>query len=70
MKAEVSDVVGDKHYISVEDTNKMEYLDMVIKETLRLYPPAPNTFRENKTDIEIQGYKIPAGTGIMVSKLP
>ncbi|XP_071159718.1 cholesterol 24-hydroxylase-like isoform X3 [Mytilus edulis] len=67
LKAEVSDIVGDKHYISVEDTNKMEYLDMVIKETLRLYPPAANTFRENKTDIEIQGYKIPAGTGIMIS---
>lgn len=55
-----------KSYLSIEDVNKMKYLDMVIKESLRLYPPGPNTFREPKHDIEILGYKIPAGTPIAV----
>lgn len=66
LRTEVYDAVGMKSYLSIEDVNKMKYLDMVIKESLRLYPPGPNTFREPKHDIEILGYKIPAGTPIAV----
>lgn len=67
LRTEVFDIVGMKSYLSIEDVNKMKYLEMVIKESLRLYPPGPNTFREPKHDIEILGYKIPAGTPVAMS---
>lgn len=67
MRKEVLDVVGVKSFIGNEDLRKMTYLDMVIKETLRINPPAPNTFRQAGHDIEISGYKIAAGTTIVVS---
>ena len=66
MRKEVNNVVGVKSFIKMDDVNKMTYLDMVIKETLRLYPPAPNTFRETIHEIDILGYKIPVGTHVMV----
>lgn len=67
LRKEVNNVVGVKSFIKMDDVNKMTYLDMVIKETLRLYPPAPNTFRETMHEIDILGYKIPVGTPIMMS---
>ena len=60
------EVVGEKSFIGDEDIKKMTYLDMVIKETLRINPPAPNTFRESKHDMVVGGYKLPAGTCFLV----
>uniref|UniRef100_A0A336M4C2 CSON005232 protein n=1 Tax=Culicoides sonorensis TaxID=179676 RepID=A0A336M4C2_CULSO len=40
------------------------YLRSLIKETLRIYPPAPGNTRILKSDIVLQGYKIPKGTNI------
>ena len=67
LRKEVLDVVGVKSFIGNEDLKEMTYLDMVIKETLRINPPAPNTFRQTSHDMEISGYKIPVGTSIGVS---
>lgn len=38
----------------------------VLKETLRLHPPAAGTLRTSEKGQEIGGYKIPADTPIMV----
>lgn len=67
LRKEVLDVVGVKSFIGNEDLKEMTYLDMVIKETLRINPPAPNTFRQTSHDMEISGYKIPVGTSIGMS---
>jgi cytochrome P450 len=37
----------------MNDLNEMKYLERVIKETMRLYPPAPGIFRQTTEDIEI-----------------
>jgi cytochrome P450 len=38
---------------TMTDLNKMKYLERVIKETRRLYPPAPIIFRTLTEDTEI-----------------
>ncbi|EYU22022.1 hypothetical protein ABFS82_01G037200 [Erythranthe guttata] len=50
---------------------KMKKLNMVIQETMRLYPPAPTLSREALKDINIGGIHVPRGVGLwtMVSTL-
>ena len=43
------------------------YLDMVINETLRMYPPAVRIERAAQEDYEYNGIKIEKGTTLMCS---
>lgn len=45
---------------------QMEYLDMVVNESLRLYPIANRLERRSKASIEINGVSVPKGTVIVV----
>ena len=47
--------------ISIEDTRNMPYLDMVLKEIERMYPPVPAGFRGVVEEFEFNGYRIPEG---------
>jgi len=64
---EVFDVLGDKQNVAFDDLAKLHQLGLVLKETLRLHPPAAGTLRTSEKGQEIGGYKIPADTAIMVS---
>jgi len=61
MKEEISNVLGNKRAISMEDLDKMVYCHAVVKESLRYFPPVPWIVRCAKEEDEISGYKIPAG---------
>ena len=50
-----------------EELRRLEFLDAVIKETLRLYPPIHIGNRRTAEDVQMQGYTIPAGTRVMYS---
>lgn len=53
--------------IDFDVTNKLPYLEMVIKETLRLFPISAFTLRTSTDDFELDGYNIPAGTNFFLS---
>ncbi|WP_251342015.1 cytochrome P450 [Haloplanus halophilus] len=48
------------------DARELTYLDRVLQETMRLYPPVYVTFREPRVDVKLGGYRIPEGSAIML----
>ncbi|XP_073951347.1 cytochrome P450 4d2-like [Choristoneura fumiferana] len=58
---------GDKA-VTAADLPRLKYLDAVVKETLRLYPPVPIIVRLATSDTELQsGVIIPEGTSILLN---
>jgi cytochrome P450 len=60
---EVMRVLGDRT-ATFADLAQLPYSDMVIKETLRLYPSAVGANRKAIEDVQIQGYTIPKGAEV------
>jgi cytochrome P450 len=52
---------------AIDEVNQLVYLDQVIKETLRLYPPIHVGNRMANTDLSIQGCPLPKGRRVMLS---
>jgi cytochrome P450 len=50
---------------TMADLDRLVYLEQVVKETLRLYPPATSLFRVARAAFEWHGYELPAGATIM-----
>ncbi|KAM7261847.1 hypothetical protein ACFE04_020924 [Oxalis oulophora] len=64
-QVEVRNIVGDRKLVLETDLFDLHYMKDVIKETLRLHPPAPILIpRESIQDIKIDEYDIPARTRI------
>ncbi|APU17731.1 MULTISPECIES: cytochrome P450 [Actinoalloteichus] len=64
-RAEVDRVLGGADP-EAADVDRLPYLTMVLKEAMRLYPPAPALGRRNKVDIEVDGRRIPAGSDVIL----
>lgn len=63
---EVSQVLGDRIPV-VADLERLKYANMIVQESLRLFPPVWVIPRDAINDDEIGGYRIPAGSTVLLS---
>ncbi|KAL1323387.1 cytochrome P450 71A1-like [Arachis ipaensis] len=65
---EVRRVVGRKSKVEENDVNQMNYLNCVIKETLRLHPPLPLLIpRQTTSSVKVQSFNIPPKTRVFIN---
>jgi cytochrome P450 len=67
VRAEVRDTLGDRPP-GVPDIPRLVYCEQVIREAMRLYPPAYVIGRRPIDDITIGGHFIPQGTNVLMSQ--
>ena len=53
---------------TMEDIPRLPYTDRVLKESMRLYPPVWAVVRNPIEDCTIGGYRVPAGTSVVMSQ--
>ncbi|XP_023772884.1 cytochrome P450 CYP82D47 [Lactuca sativa] len=65
---EIDEHVGRKRRVEESDLKNLVYMDAILKETLRLYPPGHLGLpKETLEDCIVQGYYIPKGTRVMLN---
>ncbi|KAH9290543.1 hypothetical protein KI387_034660, partial [Taxus chinensis] len=68
MQEEIESVVGRERAVKESDLASMEYLQCVVKETMRLYPAVPLLIPHESTEAcTVNGYFIPERTRILVN---
>jgi cytochrome P450 len=60
-----AEALGDRR-LTHEDVPRLRYTMQVLHEAMRLCPPAPAVGRTVMADIEVDGYRLPAGTAAIV----
>jgi cytochrome P450 len=65
LAAELETVVGDRN-LTVADLPKLTYADMIVAESMRLYPPAYAMGRQATRQTEIGGYAVAPGTIVIL----
>jgi cytochrome P450 len=64
---ELDSQVGKERIVNESDIGNLVFLQAIVKETLRLYPPAPLSPREFLEDCTIGGYHVPKGTRLIAN---
>ncbi|XP_014454227.1 cytochrome P450 4B1 [Alligator mississippiensis] len=67
-RKEIQEILGDRDTVQWEDLSKMSYTTMCIKESMRLYPPAPAVWRQLSKPITfIDGRSLPKDSLVSVN---
>ncbi|KAF5480772.1 hypothetical protein F2P56_001488 [Juglans regia] len=68
LQKELETEVGLKRMVEEADLDRLEYLDMIVKETLRLHPVAPLMIpHEAREDCTVNGFHIPGKSRVMIN---
>lgn len=67
VRNEIESVTQNVRLVEESDIPNLPYLQAVVKETLRLYPPGPVTTRECRQDCKINCFDVPAKTAVAVN---
>ncbi|KAF3591580.1 hypothetical protein DY000_02026102 [Brassica cretica] len=67
LKDEIHFVSTHNLYVTEQEAEKMSYLNLVIKEALRLHPGVPIAPRQLSEDVKVHGYDIAAGTQVLIN---
>ncbi len=67
LEAELREVLGGR-VADAAGLHRLPYTQMVLMESQRLYPPAWAIGRKAIHDFDVAGYRIPAGTNVIVSQ--
>ncbi|CAA7038106.1 unnamed protein product [Microthlaspi erraticum] len=67
LKEEIDSVVGKSRLVQEKDLPNLPYLQAVIKEALRLHPPAPYIPREFQQGCKIGGFSVQGKTRLVVN---
>lgn len=65
LHAELREVLGGRTP-TAEDLPRLPYTEMVIKESMRLYPPAWGIGRNSREEFEVAGFRLPPRTNIFI----
>lgn len=65
---EESFALGSEH-VNFDDLDRFPSLSLVMKETLRRYPPLPVIPRIAEREFEFKGYRVPKGSMVVISAL-
>ena len=66
LQDELDEVIGDHGQVTSTDAKSLDYLTMVLKESMRLRPPVPIFMRKLIKDQKLGKYLIPGGTNICI----
>ena len=65
---ELDTQIGKERMVVESDLKNLVYLQAIVKETLRLYPPGPlSAPHESTEDCVVGGYHVPAGTRLLTN---
>jgi cytochrome P450 len=67
MHQEIEEVLRNR-IPTVEDVPKLKYVEMVLAESMRLYPPAWAMGRRAREDFSLGPYRLPARTTVLISQ--
>ncbi|KAF1998575.1 cytochrome P450 [Amniculicola lignicola CBS 123094] len=67
LRAELPALLNPEGQITSADIDKLSYLNAVLNETMRVFPPVPLTLRETVDDTTIQGHFVPKHTTVIIS---
>jgi len=65
LRAELRDVLGDRPP-EASDLERLVYTEAIVKETMRLYPPAFTVPRRAAVDTQIDRFTVPCGSEVIV----